>query len=110
MFTRTVPLALVAIAALAFGLYEAGAPGRDQRAIVRRYADDWAHDDYGAMWATLNASSRRRVSEPEFAAELSGAEQTATASSVSAGPAAFDPRPGGARELRRPHARLRPSA
>ena len=85
VFTRTVPLALVAIAALAFGLYEAGAPGRDQRAIVRRYAADWAHDDYRAMWATLNASSRRRVSEPEFVAELSGAAQTATASSLSAG-------------------------
>ena len=37
------------------------------------------------MWATLNASSRRRVSEPEFVAELSGAAQTATASSLSAG-------------------------
>jgi penicillin-binding protein A len=84
VFTRTVPLALVAIAALAFGLYEAGAPGRDQRAIVRRYAADWAHDDYRAMWAKLNTSSRRRVSEPEFAAELSGAAQTATASSLSA--------------------------
>lgn len=84
MFTRTVPLALVAVAALAFGLYEAGAPGRDQRAIVRRYAAAWAHDDYRTMWAALSPSSRKRVSEPEFVAELSGAAETATASSLSA--------------------------
>ena len=84
VFTRTVPLALVAVAALAFGLYEAGAPGRDQRAIVRRYAAAWAHDDYRTMWAALSPSSRKRVSEPEFVAELSGAAETATASSLSA--------------------------
>src|SRR5579875_903346 len=82
VLTRTVPLVVVAAAALAFGLYEADAPGRDQRAVIRRYVQDWARADYGAMWAMLSPSSQRRISRTEFAAELTDAEETATATSV----------------------------
>jgi cell division protein FtsI/penicillin-binding protein 2 len=64
------------------GIYLLGASGRDERAIVRSYADAWARDDYAAMWAELTPQARHRVREPEFAAELSDAEQTATVSSL----------------------------
>jgi beta-lactamase class D len=77
-----VPLVLVTGAAVALGVYELGAPGRDQRAIVRGYVGDWARHDYGAMWNALATSSKRRIGRTEFAAELSGAEQTATAWSL----------------------------
>jgi penicillin-binding protein A len=77
-----VPLLLVAAAALSFGLYEAGAPARDQRAIVRRYLTELQDRDYGAMWSALSNPSKRRVPRTEFEAELMDAEQTATASSL----------------------------
>lgn len=77
--TRAIPLAIVGVAALAAGLYVAGAPARGQRAIVRAYAHDWGHDDYSAMWELLSPGSQRRIGRAEFAAELSDAEQTATA-------------------------------
>jgi penicillin-binding protein A len=76
-----VPLLLVAAAALTFGLYEAGAPARDQRAIIRRYVTDLQHGEYGAMWSALSAGWKKRVSKTEFEAELIDAEQTATETS-----------------------------
>ena len=80
--TRAVPLAVIAGAALAAGIYEAGAPAREQHAIVKRYAADWARHDYDAMWAVLSHSSQRHVPRTEFAAELSGAAETATLSAL----------------------------
>jgi peptidoglycan glycosyltransferase len=77
-----VPLLLVAAAALSFGLYEAGAPSRDQHAIVRRYLTELQDRHYGAMWSALSDPSRRRIPKTEFEAELMDAEQTATASSL----------------------------
>ena len=82
VFTRTVPLLLIAAAALTFGFYEAGAPARDQRAVVRRYVTDLEHDDYSGMWSALSGHWKHRVPKAEFAAELMGAEQTATAVSL----------------------------
>ncbi|MDE3132418.1 MAG: hypothetical protein KGL16_14800 [Acidobacteriota bacterium] len=76
------PLALVTAGALAGGVYLLGAAGRDQRAIIRSYALDWARRDYGAMWRLLTPASRRRISRAEFAAELTDAAQTATAGSL----------------------------
>ncbi|MGH2863576.1 MAG: penicillin-binding transpeptidase domain-containing protein [Solirubrobacteraceae bacterium] len=76
------PLVVVIAAAVGVGVYLLGAPGRDERAIVRSYANDWAHHDYAAMWAELTPTSRHRISAAEFTAELSDAEQTATVSSL----------------------------
>lgn len=73
------PLAVVAVGAVGFGIYELGTSGRDQRGIVKSYARDWQHGDFAAMWAMLSPASRRQISRAEFAAEMSGAEQTATA-------------------------------
>jgi penicillin-binding protein A len=80
--TRTVPLVFVGAAAIAFGIYEAGSSGRNERAVVRRYAADWEHDRYAAMWDALSGPSQKRVSETEFAAELEGAAATATLTSL----------------------------
>lgn len=82
VLTRAVPLVVLVGAAIAFGVYELGAPGRDQRAIVHSYASDWQRGDYGAMWSLLSPRSRRHVSRAEFAAELSGAAQLATTRSL----------------------------
>ena len=80
--THTVPLVLLGVAAAGAAIYLLGAAGRDEGTIVRGYATDWQHRDYGAMWAVLTPGSRRRISRAEFTAELSDAMQTATASSL----------------------------
>ena len=71
---------LLILAAIGFGVYLLGGAGRDERAIIRSYANSWARNDYDAMWHQLTKVARHRVSEAEFAAELSDAEQTATVS------------------------------
>jgi len=80
--TRAVPLVVLSAAAVGAGIYLLGATGRDERAIIRGYALDWARGDYHAMWAELTPGSQREIGKSEFAAELSNAEQTATASSL----------------------------
>ncbi len=82
MLTRTLPLLIVAAGAVVGCVYLLGSAGRDQRAIVRTYALDWARGDYSAMWSDLTTASRRRIPRTEFIAELSGAAQTATAESL----------------------------
>ncbi len=66
------------------GIYEGGAPARDQRAIVTRYVADWQHQDYDAMWTVLSAASQKQISRTEFAAEMSSAAETATLRSLRA--------------------------
>jgi beta-lactamase class D len=80
--TRAVPLVVVCAGAIGAGAYLLGAGGRDERAIIRSYATAWTHHDYAAMWSALTPASRHRISKSEFAAELGGAEQTATVSSL----------------------------
>jgi penicillin-binding protein A len=82
VLTRAVPLALLAGAALAAGIYVAGAPARHQRAIVSRYVADWQRRDYRAMWAVLSPASQKQINRTEFAAEMSTAAQTATLESL----------------------------
>lgn len=66
-------------AAVAVGVYELGAAGRDERAIIQAYVTNMRHDNYAEMWEALTPAARHRISETEFAAELSGAAQIATA-------------------------------
>ena len=89
-----VPLAVIAAAALAFGIYEAGAPAREQRADHPALRDRLEHgQDYGAMWAVAEpASSQRHMPRTEFAAEMSGAAQTATVSALHPAQDPVDPR------------------
>jgi beta-lactamase class D len=87
--TRTVPAVIVLVggvgAVVAGVVHLVGAPGRDQRAIVRSYVSEWSHDEYRAMWSQLSPASRHRVSETEFAAELSDAAQTGTLDTIGPG-------------------------
>jgi peptidoglycan glycosyltransferase len=74
-----IPVLLVAAGGFALGIYEAGSSGRQERVIVQRYVRAWEHDDFAAMYALLDQSSRRRLSEAALGAELSQAAETATA-------------------------------
>ncbi len=82
LLTRALPLALLACASFAWGVYQSGAAARSQRALVTRYAHAWSHGDIAVMYAMLDAASRRGTSQRSFVAQLGKAAQTATLRSL----------------------------
>jgi penicillin-binding protein A len=73
---------LVAAGAFGYGIYQAGAGGRQARQLARSYVMAWAHDDFRKMYRLLEPSSRRKLTEPEFAAQYAAAAMTATLKSL----------------------------
>lgn len=61
LLTRAVPVVAVAAAAFAAGAVLATAPERAERHLVTRYVTAWQNGDYGAMYALLDATSRRAI-------------------------------------------------
>jgi cell division protein FtsI/penicillin-binding protein 2 len=82
LLTRALPLVVVLIAAVAFGIYEAGAPGRAQRHRLETYAAAWGRGDFSQMYAMLTPASRQRITETEFRSELEDDADTATVTSL----------------------------
>jgi hypothetical protein len=86
---RALP-ALVAVALLggaavaAFLIVSHGNRQGDERAVVERFARAWERGDLTAMYAALDAPSRRRVTRRAFAAAYRGAASTATIAAVRA--------------------------
>jgi len=85
LLTRTLPLIVVAATGLVFGMYEAGAAGRNERALAARYISNWVHGDYPAMYAMLSPAAKRQVAETTFTNDYIKANVTATVSSLAAG-------------------------
>ncbi len=82
LLTRAAPLALVAVLAFGAGIIFATAPGRAERRLVTHYVAAWARGDYPSMYRMLDAVSRSRVTEAEFAAAYHTAAITATLTSI----------------------------
>ena len=82
LLTRALPLALLAAAAFAYGVYQAGAAGRADQAVAAEYVHAWAHGDYRTMYSLLDPSSRRRLSEAEFVNAYAKAADTTTVKSI----------------------------
>ncbi len=78
LFTRALPLVIVAAVAFAFGIVTATAPGRAERKLVTNYMTAWQHRDYTRMYSLLDPASKARISEGRFATELGAAASTAT--------------------------------
>jgi cell division protein FtsI/penicillin-binding protein 2 len=72
----------VAIAALVLGAIVATAPGRAEHQLVTRYVNAWADRDYAHMYALLDDTSRKRITESHFAAAFEAAATTATLASI----------------------------
>jgi hypothetical protein len=85
LLTRTLPLIVVAAAGLAFGMYEAGAAGRAERALVTRYVSDWVHGNYPAMYALLSPAAKQQIGATAFTNDYVKASATATTTSLHAG-------------------------
>ena len=70
------------IAGIAFGIYEAGAPGRAQHHLLETYVANWGDGDFQQMYAMLTPASRERVTEAEFRSELARDADSATETSL----------------------------
>jgi cell division protein FtsI/penicillin-binding protein 2 len=77
LVTRTLPLAVVAIVAFAFGA-AAGAPGSPERDAAGRFAEAWAADNFAAMYKELNPGSRASIELNDFVVAYREADQVAT--------------------------------
>ncbi|MHB8235076.1 MAG: penicillin-binding transpeptidase domain-containing protein [Solirubrobacteraceae bacterium] len=78
---------VIALAAVAFAIgVIVGANGGSSSAdsLAQRFVAAWAHDDYAAMYADVDASTRRSLNADEFAAAYHEAMRTATATSLRA--------------------------
>src|SRR4051812_47592096 len=75
--TRTLPLAVIAVVAFAFGA-AAGAPGSPEKEAAGRFAEAWASDNFAAMYRELNPASQASVELNDSVIAYREAEQTAT--------------------------------
>jgi penicillin-binding protein A len=84
LITRTLPLALLAVAAFVVGA-RVGAPGSPEKDAAGRFAEAWAAGNFGAMYRELNPASKARVGRGEFASAYREAERVATLRSLEPG-------------------------
>jgi hypothetical protein len=82
LLTRTIPLAALAAIAFAAGIVYATEPGREERALVSRYARAWANSDLQQMYRLLDPASRSAMTESQFAAAYANAATIATLESL----------------------------
>jgi peptidoglycan glycosyltransferase len=75
--TRTLPLALIALVAFAFGAM-AGTSGSADKDAAKRFADAWANGEFAAMYRELNPASRQQVALNDFVIAYRDAAATAT--------------------------------
>jgi cell division protein FtsI/penicillin-binding protein 2 len=77
LVTRTLPLAVVAIVAFAFGA-AAGAPGSPEKDAASRFATAWAADEFAAMYKELNPASKASIELNDFVIAYREADRVAT--------------------------------
>ncbi|HEY6637195.1 MAG TPA: penicillin-binding transpeptidase domain-containing protein [Solirubrobacterales bacterium] len=73
----------MAIIAFVFGVISAaGSPEQD---MAKRFADDWAHQDFKSMHDELSDSAQARYSAAELASAYRAAQEVATATAIDPG-------------------------
>jgi peptidoglycan glycosyltransferase len=86
LVTRTLPLALLAVAAFVAGA-ALGAPGSPGKEAANRFAAAWGAHNFKAMYGELNDSSRAAVGRAAFVMAYREAELVATQRGLLAGSA-----------------------
>ena len=81
LFTRTLPLAIIATVSFIVGA-SAGAPGSPEKEAAERYTRAWAQDEFAAMYGELNPASRHAITVNDFATAYREAEMVATLRSL----------------------------
>jgi penicillin-binding protein A len=83
LFTRALPIAVLALAAFTAGLIR-GAGGTDLDGATK-FADAWQSGSFSDMYAQISDAASRQYSLKSFTADYEDAEQTATIQSVDTG-------------------------
>jgi penicillin-binding protein A len=82
---RALPLGIVAVLAFVFGVISAaGSPEQD---MAKRFADDWAHQDFKAMHDELSDSSQAQYAASDLASAYRQAQAAATVTAIDPGDA-----------------------
>ncbi len=81
LFTRTLPLAIIATVSFVMGA-SAGAPGSPEKEAAERYTRAWARDEFAAMYGELNPASQRAITVSDFTTAYREAAMTATLRSL----------------------------
>lgn len=81
--SRTIPLALLALAAFAAGVVTAAGSGKDEGVV--RFGDAWERGDFDAMYAELSPGAKDDYDAETFKAAYEQAAVTATMTAVAAG-------------------------
>ncbi len=81
LFTRALPLILVALVAFVFGAI-AGKSGSPDKEAAERFVKAWEGDEFAAMYRELNPASRRKIELNDFASTYRAAEDIATLRSL----------------------------
>ena len=89
LITRTLPLAIIAIVAFAWGA-AAGAPGSPEKDAATRFAAAWSAGSFATMYRELNPASKARIELNDFVIAYREAEQAATLRALAPG-SAHDP-------------------
>ncbi len=82
IYTRALPIVVVAAAAFVAGTIVAGGPSRAERKVVTRYVDAWSRRDYVRMYDLLAPRTRVGLTESRFASALRHDARTATLESL----------------------------
>jgi peptidoglycan glycosyltransferase len=91
LVTRAVPIALLAAAALIAGAITGGSNA--ELSAARHFAQDWARQDFAAMYGEISPTAAKRYPLAEFTDDYAKAQETATAARVETGePAAAEAR------------------
>ena len=93
LLTRTLPIALLALAAFVAGIIQ-GASGTDVSG-AQAFADAWASQNFRAMYSEISPSSARQYSLEEFTSDYEKAQTTATVKHVDSGEASDSDSDGG---------------
>jgi penicillin-binding protein A len=84
LVTRTLPLAIVAVIAFAWGA-SAGAPGSPEKDAAGRFADAWSEANFAAMYRELNPASKAKTELNDFVVAYREADQVATLRTLESG-------------------------
>jgi penicillin-binding protein A len=79
---RLLPLVLLAVVSLGSGLLVGARHEPRERVIAERFLAEWEAAEYGAMYALLAASSRRRYTVDDFRGRYEDAAEVATLEAV----------------------------
>ena len=64
------PIGVLAIGALAAGIFVGTSPGRAERKVVNQFVQAWQRGDYRRMYDLLDDNSKSKISEKQIRRRL----------------------------------------